>query len=60
MQYMLDTDSASYVIRRFPQSVLDTMEVKAAEKAALAYPALPIRNYAWERSGRPLQRSIIS
>jgi tRNA(fMet)-specific endonuclease VapC len=35
MQYMLDTDSASYVIRRFPQSVLDTMEVKAVEKAAL-------------------------
>jgi len=32
---MLDTDSVSYVIRRAPPSVLETMQAKTAEKAAL-------------------------
>lgn len=33
--YMLDTDFASFVMRRAPKSVLDTMQAKVAEKAGL-------------------------
>lgn len=35
MPYMLDTDTVSYVIRRTPASVIETMEAKGAEGSAL-------------------------
>jgi len=33
--YMLDTDTASFIMRRSPPSVLDTLQAKVADKASL-------------------------
>lgn len=40
MSYMLDTDTVSYVIRRTPASVIETMQTRGAEGSAIVISSL--------------------